>query len=557
MINLSHTCYSEYYSIYSRIATIDADIQQLRDHKSQSRVQDEIDVLMAYKTNAEHVMRNVSTRTMLKAHDLIRQICISRSVGTQYANQFRLTFEYSLFVVNILYLQYVDTLSMAIQFTIAAYASDYLRINETITVRDVVTQMDANTYTTQHRQTSLNRKDLLSPHHIVFSTDLPDVRRFEPDRSIAPTRMDYRQFWQKVEFNSDRRCKCLRCNSNRECNCFCMKQHCANSCCSADGCKWTCAIAVFVLFSLGITGVAHRWMMFELLSFDEPNQSIQSYPICDAEYNSYLNVMDLTYFAITARHHTVHGVRSDIKIWFGDDSDWDLVSLMHNPYFFHLYSAQHKIHIVSIQSEPNPSLLLQQIGQWSEVSMFGIFSSLVPLTNVLPKAFLRTYIKFVSLFEYMIAPDIRTHFDAPVYEYIRDQIVLQLNESRVIVVGHSVGGAAAHIVGATLYDNGYNVMSFGLSSPGCVYSSGKFGFSVESLDKSSVSILSRRDVIANIDDYAGLVQNIECTAQSNEECHGSVTSFCQLYDQCTDNVIRNMSFVECVCNDRQLWDDCM
>eukprot|EP01083_Nonionella_stella_P175617 612087_1 len=126
-------------------------------------------------------------------------------------------------------------------------------------------------------------------------------------------------------------------------------------------------------------------MMFELLSFDEPNQSIQSYPICDVEYNSYLNVMDLTYFAITARHHTVHGVRSDIKIWFGDDSDWDLVSLMHNPYFFHLYSAQHKIHIVSIQSEPNPSLLLQQIGQWSEVSMFGIFSSLVPLTNVLKR----------------------------------------------------------------------------------------------------------------------------------------------------------------------------
>eukprot|EP01083_Nonionella_stella_P008168 23562_1 len=101
MTNLKHASYSEYYSAYSRIAMIDADIKQLRDHKNQPRLQDAIDALMTYKTNAEHVMCNVSTRTMLKTHDLIRQICISRTVGTQYANQFRLTFEYSLFVVNL------------------------------------------------------------------------------------------------------------------------------------------------------------------------------------------------------------------------------------------------------------------------------------------------------------------------------------------------------------------------------------------------------------------------------------------------------------------------
>eukprot|EP01083_Nonionella_stella_P051183 135918_1 len=111
MIYLSHTSYSKHCSLYSRIATIDADIKQLRDHKNQPRVEDAIDALMTYKTNVEHDIRNVSTQTMLLTHDLNRRICISKAVGTQYANQFRLTFEYSLFVVNLLYLQYVDTLS--------------------------------------------------------------------------------------------------------------------------------------------------------------------------------------------------------------------------------------------------------------------------------------------------------------------------------------------------------------------------------------------------------------------------------------------------------------
>eukprot|EP01083_Nonionella_stella_P285217 970867_1 len=76
--------------------------------------------------------------------------------------RFKLTFQYSVFVVNLFHLQYVDTLAEPIKRTIAAYAADHLYIDPDLTVRDVVKQMDANTYTTQHRQTLLNRKDLLS-----------------------------------------------------------------------------------------------------------------------------------------------------------------------------------------------------------------------------------------------------------------------------------------------------------------------------------------------------------------------------------------------------------
>ena len=403
----------------------------------------------------------------------------------------------------------------------------------------------------------------------------PEFNNRASSNMPRPTVVDYRQYWDQVNFSEERRCKCFTLCTG-ECNQLCCKDYCISCCCNRDGAKWCFTIWIFILFIYGTTGVAHRWLLFEPMSYDE-NTNIdtrQSYPVCDLEYNQYLNVIDLVYLSIAAHQNTNDIINDELKIWFGanyeiEQDGWILDHDDHDdPYFYHIYNTQYDIDVVGIRSEPNGGVLLPDIALWSEVSMFQIFSWVVPLTAMLPKAFLVQYIEFVAIFENIVAPYVRDKFDEPVYDYIKENILEKphslratSNDSLLLIVGHSLGGAVAQIVGARLYDDGYgnerNIVSFGLSTPGTVYSSGKFGFSVESLDKSSVTVVARRDIIGSIDIHGGFVQNIECSAESAEECHGSVTSFCELYDECSNDLIRNKTFTECVCEEKLPWDECM
>ena len=292
------------------------------------------------------------------------------------------------------------------------------------------------------------------------------------------------------------------------------------------------------------------------------------------KYNEYLNVIDLVYLSIAAHQDSDDLVDDELKVWFGEhygieQNGWIFHSHFTDgsPQFYHIYNLKYDIDVIGIRGNPDPGELLLDIGQWSEVSVLQIFSWVIPLDSMLPKAWMRQYVRFISIFENVAAPYIRDSFDKPIYEYIKENILenphhLQLRtEDRLLfIIGHSLGGAAAQIVGAQLYDDGYgnssNILSFGLSTPGSIYSSGKFGFTVESLDKSSISVLARKDVVTTIDKHGGFVQNIECTAENNEDCHGSVTSFCELYDECSNDLIRNMTFVQCVCVDKGEWNDC-
>ncbi len=245
---------------------------------------------------------------------------------------------------------------------------------------------------------------------------------------------------------------------------------------------------------------------------------------------------------------------------------WDIqhMDLINKPIFYHIYNQEYDIDIISIGGVniSNPKQLLLDIGLWSEVAMFEIFSWCIPLTSILPKAFIRQFIGFVSIFETIIAPNIKTDFYKPIYNYITDSNNIHLeNDCTILLIGHSLGGSIAQIVAAQLYDNGYgennNIISFGLSTPGLIYSSGKFDFTVENLDKSSVSVIGRRDVITNIDQHGGFIQNIECNAENDEECHNPITSFCQMYNQCNKDLIRNVSFVQCLCHDKKEWKYCL
>ena len=212
--------------------------------------------------------------------------------------------------------------------------------------------------------------------------------------------------------------------------------------------------------------------------------------------------------------------------------------------------------------------VLQDVSLYTEVFTLQTFSWVIPLTTILPVGFIRDFIKYASIPEGMIDPTLRERYDEPVYNYIESNLSFALSKVKgeianktIFLMGHSLGGGVAEIVAAKFADEGYtNVYSFGLSSPGTLYSSLKFGFSVEALDKSSISVLPRRDPVSSVDQHGGVAQTIECNAEQMIYCHSCPRSFCEIYQECGVNLVRNLSFTHCVCgNDTTQakdWDQC-
>ena len=95
---------------------------------------------------------------------------------------------------------------------------------------------------------------------------------------------------------------------------------------------------------------------------------------------------------------------------------------------------------------------------------------------------------------------------------------------------------------------------------------------MEALDKSSMSVLPRRDPVSMVDRHGGIQQQIECNAgmilheyasifsdlelsisacfvcsDDSPSCHYSERSFCEIWQECGDTVARNITFTRCVC----------
>lgn len=120
------------------------------------------------------------------------------------------------------------------------------------------------------------------------------------------------------------------------------------------------------------------------------------------------------------------------------------------------------------------------------------------------------------------------------------------------LVGHSLGGGIAQIVAANLYEDHFesHVASTGSNSPGTLFSSGKFGFSTESLQKTSISVLAERDFVSLIDEHGGLIQKIECDSNQIFDCHLTEIPICEMYNNCPDVFVSKPNILDCYCFDQ-------
>jgi len=103
---------------------------------------------------------------------------------------------------------------------------------------------------------------------------------------------------------------------------------------------------------------------------------------------------------------------------------------------------------------------------------------------------------------------------------------LKANED-VIVVGHSLGGALANIIG-----NIYQLQNFGLSPPGTAYGGEIYDFDDVDVTKYMHAVVPQRDPVASLGSTHGTVIHIPCDEPKSLSCHYLTTTICKISSIC-------------------------
>eukprot|EP01084_Bolivina_argentea_P105693 189280_1 len=263
---------------------------------------------------------------------------------------------------------------------------------------------------------------------------------------------------------------------------------------------------------------------------------------------SVLDITVLTQLAYEADNYDLCGL---IDVWF--NNSFELIKIhREEPFYFHMRHKYQHVDIIAIRGTDNVIEMMQDLSLFVEVVIFEGLQWIVPFLNGLPISFVRQILYYASYIEGVINADSRTAFDEPVFEYATKYLARLESEcgyesdtiqdwkgaTTLHFVGHSLGGAIAEIVAANLHELNLksgiksSMQSFGVCSPGVLLSSAKFGFGVEALDKTSSSLLPRRDLVSSVDFHGGSTQYTECEAGNPLQCHVMDNVLCQLFHGC-------------------------
>jgi len=110
--------------------------------------------------------------------------------------------------------------------------------------------------------------------------------------------------------------------------------------------------------------------------------------------------------------------------------------------------------------------------------------------------------------------------------------VKKLSETNpnVIVVGHSLGGALANVIGTSL-----SVDNYAISPPGISYGGKVYGFTESQMSRYMHSVVPQRDPVAALGFTSGNVVNIPCYEPKSLDCHWAQTTICTLSRLCNED----------------------
>lgn len=184
--------------------------------------------------------------------------------------------------------------------------------------------------------------------------------------------------------------------------------------------------------------------------------------------------------------------------------------------------------------------ILENIRMWTEPVIMEIFSVIFPIVRAWRRETTASVIGGIhKILRWLAIQDDRWH-----YVEILNHVCHLPADREVVIVGHSLGGGIALVVGAL---SGRHAVA--IQPPGLYHALAKhqeqhsstMGVGRE-LHQNSVSLLVESDPISLFDRHGGLVQTIACEAGNAIGCHALEETLCHLIKNCR---AAHVDFNEC------------
>eukprot|EP00047_Mylnosiga_fluctuans_P017100 m.58737 g.58737 ORF g.58737 m.58737 type:complete len:748 (-) comp6922_c0_seq2:121-2364(-) len=196
--------------------------------------------------------------------------------------------------------------------------------------------------------------------------------------------------------------------------------------------------------------------------------------------------------------------------------------------FVDLYSPDRNVSVISIKGTHAARVIdwIQDFDLWVEPAMFHALSIVVPGLRVWPDGILARIFQGISrvgAFLPMTREALLRHrlYHVPVQEYARS-----ISDRNVVIVGHSLGGGLAQVVGATL---GLPAVSF--SGPGLMESRNKFRLTRQNLVDTVINVIPSHDLVPLAGALGGTVVNWDCLHDAFA-CHMPMVAPCGMHALC-------------------------